>query len=81
MVKEVPSRASPKQLVDIAKRRPRRSYEKFAALIGIGKDTLYAITRETRWVSQESYDLVAEACQCKPGDLYPHDIPRPGRRR
>jgi hypothetical protein len=74
-------RSSPKELVDAAKRHPKRSYEKFASKIGIGKDTLYAITKETRWVSDESYILAAEACNCKPEDLHPRDIPRPERRR
>ena len=76
-----PVRCSPKELVDAAKRQPKRSCEKFAAVIGIGKDTLYAITKETRWVSDETYDLVAQACKCKPEDLHPRDIPRPERRR
>jgi hypothetical protein len=76
-----PVRCSPKALVDAAKRQSKRSYEKFAAVIGIGKDTLYAITKETRWVSDETYDLVAQACKCKPEDLHPRDIPRPERRR
>jgi hypothetical protein len=77
----LPDRSSPKELVDTAKRKPKRSYEKFAAHIGIGKDTLYAITKETRWVSDETYILVAEVCHCKPEDLHPRDIPRPERRR
>jgi hypothetical protein len=74
-------RTSPKELVDAAKRHPKRSYEKFASRIGIGKDTLYAVTKEKRWVSDESYMLVAEACNCRPEDLHPRDIPRPERRR
>lgn len=76
-----PLRRSPKELVDAARRKPKRSHEKFAAVIGIGRDTLYAITKETRWVSDETYGLVAEACKCKPEDLHPRDIPRPERRR
>jgi len=76
-----PLRRSPKELVDGAKHQQKRSYEKFAAVIGIGKDTLYAITKETRWVSDETYALVAQVCQCKPEDLHPRDIPRPERRR
>ena len=74
-------RVCPKQFVDAAKRQAKRSYEKFASKIGIGKDTLYAITKETRWVSDENYILVAQACKCRPEDLYPREIPRPRRRR
>jgi hypothetical protein len=73
-------RACPKQFVDAAKRQAKRSYEKFASKIGIRKGTLYAITKETRWVSDDSYILVAQACKCKPEDLYPRDIPKPERR-
>lgn len=72
---------SPKDLVDAAKLQPRRSYEKFAAHMGIGKDTLYAITKETRWVTDEMYRLVAKVCACKPEELHPRDIPRPKRHR
>jgi len=76
------SRPGPKALVDAGRRKAKkRSYEKFAAHIGIGKDTLYAITNETRWLSDETYILMAEACGCKPEDLHPRDIPRPERRR
>jgi hypothetical protein len=75
------SRPSPKEFVDAARRHPKRSYEKFAAQIGIGKDTLYKITKETSWVSDETYALVAEVCNCKPEDLHPRDIPRPEHRR
>ena len=74
-------RRSPKELVDAAKRQPRRSYEKFAGHIGIGKDTLYAITQEKRWVRDESYGLVAQVCKCSPEDLHPRDIPPPKRHR
>jgi hypothetical protein len=74
-------RVCPKQFVDAAKRQAKRSYEKFASKIGIGKGTLYAITKETRWVSDENYILVAQACKCRPEDLYPREIPRPERRR
>jgi hypothetical protein len=74
-------RRSPKEVVDAAKRQKKtRSYEKFAAKIGIGKDTLYAITKENRWVSDETYILVAQACDCKPHDLHPRDLPPPQRR-
>jgi hypothetical protein len=74
-------RACPKQFVDAAKRKAKRSHEKFASKIGIGKDTLYAITKETRWVLDENYIRVAQACECRPEDLYPRDIPRPDRSR
>lgn len=77
---KAPVRRSPKDFIDATKCRLKRSYEKFAAHIGIGKDTLYAITKETRWVSAANYKLVAEVCECNPEDLHPHDIPRPGRR-
>jgi hypothetical protein len=73
---------SPKELVDDCRLRPpRRSYEKLAGKIGLSKDTLYAITKETRWVSDETYQVVAGICGCKPEDLHPRDIPRPERRR
>jgi phage portal protein BeeE len=75
------SRCSPKELVDAARRRERRSHEKLAAHIGIGKDSLYAITGETRWVSDETYTLVAEVCKYSPEDLRPRDLPPPKRRR
>ena len=75
-------RRSPKEFVDDYRLRPpRRSYEKLAAKIGLGKDTLYAITKEMRWVSDENYKVVATACACKPEDLHPRDVPRPLRRR
>jgi hypothetical protein len=80
---EAPSgkRPSPKERVDACRRRLKiRSYEKFAAKVGISKDTLYAITKEARWVSDQIYELVGEFCGCKPEDLYPRDIPRPDRR-
>jgi len=75
-------RPAPKDFVDRFKRRPpKRSYEKIAASIGISKDTLYAITKETRWVSDDTYGCVADACGCKPEDLHPRDILRPDRHR
>jgi hypothetical protein len=77
---EVPRRGKPKDFVDIAKRALTRSYEKLAAHIGISKDTLYAITKETRWVSDDNYILVAGVCGCKPEDLHPRDVPRPKHR-
>jgi len=78
----VNSKRSPKEFVDDYRLRPpRRSYEKFAAQIGLSKDTLYAITQETRWVSDDNYKVVANACGCKPEDLHPTDVPRPERRR
>lgn len=77
----VVSRPAPRELVDAAKRRGRRSYETLAGRIGIGKDTLYAIRNETRWVSDDSYALVAQQCSCHPEDLHPRDIPPPKRRR
>jgi hypothetical protein len=73
---------SPKEIVANAKRQQLKcSYEKFASRIGIGRDTMYAITNETRWVSDETYILVATQCNCKPEDLHPRDVPRPERRR
>lgn len=80
-VEQMPNRRSPKEFIDDHRRRPKRSYEKFAAKIGISKDTLYAITKETRWVSDENYRLVAEVCGCQPAELHPRDVPRPERRR
>jgi hypothetical protein len=55
---EMPSRRKPKDFIDNTKRPMKRSYEKFAAHIGISKDTLFAITKETRWVSDNIYVLV-----------------------
>jgi DNA-binding XRE family transcriptional regulator len=76
------TRQCPKEVIDRFKRRiPKLSYEKLAAKIGINKDTMYAITKELRWVSDETYELVANVCGCKPEDLHPRDIPRPERRR
>jgi hypothetical protein len=75
-----PIRRSPKDFIDAAKRQRTGSYEKFAAHIGISKDTLYAITKESRWVSDANYKLVAEVCGCNPEDLRPRDVPRPERR-
>jgi hypothetical protein len=71
----VPGRRSPKKFVDDGRVKQGRSYEKFAAHIGIGKDTLYAITRETRWVRDGMYELVAQACNCRPEDLHPRHVP------
>jgi hypothetical protein len=78
----LPRRPSPKERVDAVRLRPtKRSYEKFAAVIGISKDSLYAITKEARWVSNDTYSLVARACNCEEEDLYPRGIPRPEHRR
>lgn len=77
---QAPVRRSPKDFIDAAKCRRTRSYEKFAALIGISKDTLYAITKESRWVSDANYKLVADFCECNSEDLHPRDVPRPERR-
>jgi len=77
----VPSRRTPQEIIDAVRRRLSRSNEKFAAQIGISKDTLYAITKETRWVSDNNYILVAQACGCNPEDLHPRDVPRPEHRR
>ncbi len=73
----IPARqATPKRMVDRARVDHKiRSYEKIAARIGISKDTLHAITKETRWVSDLTYDLVAVFCRCKPEDLHPSGIP------
>jgi hypothetical protein len=76
-----PSRRNPQEFIDASRRHLRRSNEKFAAHIGISKDTLYAITKETRWVSDDNYILVAQACSCSPEDLHPRDVPRPEHRR
>lgn len=78
---KVPSRRSPKEFVDDRKVKEGRSYEKFAAHIGIGKDTLYAITMETRWVKDAIYELVAQVCECRPEDLHPRHIPLPLHRQ
>jgi hypothetical protein len=78
---KVPDRRIPKDFIDTRKRLVTTSYEKFAAHIGISKDTLYAITKEIRWVSDDNYILVAEACGCNPQDLHPRDLPRPRDRR
>ena len=78
---KVPSRRPPKDFVDASKRPLNISYEKYAARLGISKDTLYAITKETRWVSDDNYIRVAELCQCNPEDLHPRDVPRPEHRR
>jgi hypothetical protein len=79
--RKVTTRRSPKEFVDASKREPKRSYEKFAARLGISGDTLYAITKEKRWVSDANYERVAKACDCKPEDLHPRDIPRPQHRQ
>jgi hypothetical protein len=74
-------RKPPKEFVDAAKRKLMLgSYERFAARIGIGKDTIYAITKEKRWVSDNNYSLVSEFCGCTPLDLHPRDIPPPPSR-
>jgi len=72
---------TPREIVDAARRLLSVSYEKFAGRIGISKDTLYAIIKETKWVSDDSYYHVATACNCEPQDLHPRDIPRPVRHR
>jgi hypothetical protein len=73
-------RRNPKDFIDASKARSKRSYAKLAAQIGISKDTLYAITKETRWVSDANYRLVAQVCGCHPEDLHPRDVPLPKRR-
>jgi hypothetical protein len=78
---QVHTSRSPKDFVDAVKRHPKRSYEKLASYMGISKDTLYAITNENRWVSDESYEIVAKVCSCKATDLHPRDLPRPANRR
>lgn len=74
-------RRSPREFIDEHRRHAKYSYEKLAARIGLGKDTLFAITKEIRWVSDLNYSLVAQACNCRPEDLHPRDVPRPERRR
>ena len=67
---------NPKQIVKCCKVREKiRSNEKLASRIGIDRDTLNAIVNETRWVSDHTYELVAEFCKCKPQDLHPSDLP------
>jgi hypothetical protein len=74
------SRPSPKELVAMAKAVAGiRSFEKFANRIGIGRDTLYAITTEKRRVSGRTYLLVAQVCGCKPEDLQPRGFHAPAR--
>jgi hypothetical protein len=76
------NRLTPKEQIERLKRGPpRRSYEKLAAKLGVSKDTIYAITKESRWVSDEMYCVVASACGCKPEDLHPRDLPPPKSRR
>src|SRR5205823_12011546 len=70
---------SPKEFIDNHRRHFRGSYEKLAASMGISKDTLYAITKENRWVSDQTYNLVAKFCGCEPDDLHPRDISPPNR--
>lgn len=75
------SQPSPKDLVLTARvNRKIRSFEKFAAVIGISRDTLYAVTIEKRWVSDEVYALIAQACGCRPAELHPRDLRPPDRR-
>lgn len=50
--------------------------ERFTA---IGRDTLFAVMDETRWVSQKTYERLAGFIGCKPEQLYPR-IPRPKRK-
>jgi hypothetical protein len=79
---EVKERRSPRDFVFSGKlSKGIRSFERFASRIGIGRDTLYAITKEKRWVSDDVYAMVAKACECEPGDLHPRDLPTPDRRR
>jgi hypothetical protein len=69
--------ATPKRIVDQCRsHHGLRSYEKLAGRIGISKDTLYAITKETRWLSDQTYELVALFCKCKPENLHPRGVPR-----
>jgi hypothetical protein len=79
---KVQAELSPKEVLTAAKLSlGYLSWEQFAARIGIGRDTLYAIKGETKWVSDESYIRAAQACKCSPEDLHPRDIPLPSRRR
>jgi hypothetical protein len=67
----------PQEIIDSFRIRSKvRSYEKLAGRIGISKDTLYAITKETRWLADQTYQLVATACNCEPEELHPRDLPR-----
>ena len=75
-------RPDPKALVDAARLRlGLRSYDKLASRVGIGRDTLFVVKNETRWVSDQNYALLAEACHCKPEDLHPVELPKPPSRR
>jgi hypothetical protein len=51
--------------------------ERFTA---IGRDTLFAVMYGTRWVSQKTYQKLADFIGCKPEQLYPR-IPRPKRKK
>jgi hypothetical protein len=76
-----PSRPAPKEIVDAAKPRGRWSYERLAGRIQISRDTLSAIIREKRWVSDDVYARVAKFCSCRPEDLHPRDLPARKPRR
>ena len=49
-------------------------------LTALGRDTLFAVRDETRWVSSKIYEKLAEFIGCKPEQLHPR-LPRPRRKR
>jgi hypothetical protein len=47
----------------------------------IGRDTLFAVRDETRWVSKTNYKKLAEIIGCIPEQLHPRELPFPQRKR
>jgi hypothetical protein len=82
----VESKSSPKALIDaFMKRATVPSYDGKGGFTErwpvIGRDTLFAVRDETRWVSKTSYKKLAEIIGCIPEQLHPRDLPPPHRKR
>lgn len=78
------SKSSPKLLIEsFMQRHEIPSFdghggftERFTA---IGRDTLFAVMAESRWVNRTTYEKLADFIGCKPEQLYPR-IPHPKRK-
>lgn len=72
---------TPEELVDAFLRAHPEipNHEALAEKIGIGRDVLFAIKGEKRWVRSAAYEFTALLIGCKEQDLHPRSVVR--RRR
>ncbi|HZW05339.1 MAG TPA: hypothetical protein VFF58_00385 [Candidatus Nitrosotalea sp.] len=81
----VDRKSSPKGLIDGFMERARiSSYDGrdgfTERLPAVGRDTLFAVRDESRWVKKETYVKIAHFIGCRPEQLHPRGILPPRRR-